>query len=191
MIRKILFVSVVATLAFTAAACGNVAQPEHTQNSNSEENQAVEVVEQPTEVPTEAPTEVPTEVPTEAPTEVPTDMPTEAPTEAPMTEEERIEAAVEAADSTNGSSLFSTSACISCHRVDSDDTLVGPGLLHVYDHAASRVEDQGAYEYMFTSIRASQAFIVEGFPAGVMPAFDQLSDDDIYDIMAYLKTLPE
>ncbi|MDQ7027507.1 MAG: c-type cytochrome [Anaerolineae bacterium] len=164
---------------------------------------AVEPTEAPTEIPpTESPTEIPpTEVPTEAPTEIP---PTEVPTEAEADSnvsgiEAEIMAAVDTADATAGETIFSATGCAACHMT-SDIQVVGPGLANVYDRAANhednRPEDQDAYEYVFTSIRDSQDIVVDGFPPFVMPTYleSQLSDQDIYNIMAFLEQfsdLPE
>jgi mono/diheme cytochrome c family protein len=105
--------------------------------------------------------------------------------------EAEIMAAVEAADATAGESKFLATGCTGCHMT-TDMQLVGPGLQGLFDraggHADHRPEDQGPYEYIFTSIRNSQAFVVEGFAPGLMPVYTeaQLSDEDIYNIMAYL-----
>jgi len=157
-----------------------------------------------TEVPPTA-TPAPTETPTDAPTDVPEETtntpqptiaaPTEAPTQAPADsaadgENSRIMALVAEADPENGESLFLSNGCAGCHQ-PTEQVIVGPGMGGLFEQAADRVEGQGAYEYVFESIRNSQAFIVEGFGAGLMPQFSEamLSDEDIYDIMAYLETL--
>jgi mono/diheme cytochrome c family protein len=188
------------------------------QDTSGDAESTVEVAAAPTEVPTEIPaTEVPTEAPTEIPateippTEVPTEVPpTVVPTEIEATTEAHddhggeaaasgetseleaeIMAAVEAADATAGESKFLATGCTGCHMT-TDMQLVGPGLQGVFDraggHADHRPADQGPYEYIFTSIRNSQAFVVEGFAPGLMPVYTeaQLSDEDIYNIMAYL-----
>jgi mono/diheme cytochrome c family protein len=182
------------------------------QDASGEVESTVEVAAEPTEVPTEVPaTEIP---PTEVePTEIPATeiSPTEVPTEVEATEAEahddhggeaagsgetseleaEIMAAVEAADATAGESKFLATGCTGCHMT-TDMQLVGPGLQGVFDRAGEHVDhrpaDQGPYEYIFTSIRNSQAFIVEGFAPGLMPVYTeaQLSDEDIYNIMAYL-----
>jgi mono/diheme cytochrome c family protein len=105
--------------------------------------------------------------------------------------EAEIMAAVEAADATAGESKFLATGCTGCHMT-TDMQLVGPGLQGLFDraggHADHRPADQGPYEFIFTSIRNSQAFVVEGFAPGLMPVYTeaQLSDEDIYNIMAYL-----
>ena len=65
--------------------------------------------------------------------------------------------------------------------------MVGPGLAGVYDRAGTRTS-LDAEAYLVQSIREPSVYLVEGF-AALMPAFDQLSDQDIQDLIAYLKTL--
>ena len=182
-----------------------------------------EVEEEPTEVPTEVeeePTEAPTatvepteveEEATEDVAEVATDDDVEEATEehddhsaaGETTEdselEAEIEAAVDAADAAAGEITFLSTGCVACHMT-TDMVMIGPGLQGVFeragDHADHRPANQGPYEYVFTSIRNSQAFIVEGFTPNLMPVYSeaQLSDEDIYNIMAYLREfsdLPE
>jgi cytochrome c2 len=110
--------------------------------------------------------------------------------------EAEIMAAVDAADASAGESKFLATGCTGCHMT-TDMQLVGPGLQGVFDRAGEHVdhrpEDDGAYEYVFTSIRNSQAFIVPGFTPGLMPVYTeaQLSDEDIYNIMAYIRQFSE
>ena len=114
-------------------------------------------------------------------------------------EESLLMTFVDFADAERGEELFAEMkaevgfACSTCHLVDTETQLIGPGLLNVYDHAGDRVEGEGAYEYIYTSIRNSQAYIVDGYAAGLMPVYTEelLPDEDIYHIMAYLLTLGE
>ncbi len=87
-------------------------------------------------------------------------------------------------DSAAGEVLFSN--CSACHSTG-EDTVVGPGLGGVYERAGSRTS-LDADAYLVQSIREPSVYLVEGF-AALMPAFDQLSDQDIQDLIAYLKTL--
>src|SRR5262245_21576079 len=58
----------------------------------------------------------------------------------------------------NGKKLFNTFqpaagiACSTCHRVDSEERLVGPGLLNVGIRAATRIKGQAAVAYLHDSI---------------------------------------
>jgi len=87
-------------------------------------------------------------------------------------------------DAANGEALFSN--CSACHSTG-DNTVVGPGLAGIYDRAGSRTS-LDADGYLVQSIREPGAYIVDGF-AALMPAFDQWSDQDVQDVIAYLKTL--
>jgi hypothetical protein len=172
-----------------------------------------EITEEVTEIVTEEPTEVPaSQTPTDEPTIEPTDVPTLEPTVAPTEEateavettvettsqvasgipsEAEIAAAVDAADAANGQTLVNVVAppCSSCHNFASEAQIVGPGLYNLVNRAGTRIEGQGPYTYTYNSILHSMDFIVEGFPPA-MPAYDGvLTDDEVYDIIAYLWTL--
>jgi cytochrome c len=199
------------------AACGQIATPMVTQRPPATETgaEATQIVLEPTaalEV-TEAATEMVTEEATEAPaevTEVATEAPTEEATEAATAEatemaveptEEATEASAAAAfagDPVAGQELFvtgNTSAgappCSTCHLVDSEITLVGPGLLNVATRAETRVPGETALEYLHQSIVDPAAYVAEGFVPGMMPdIFDQaFTEEQINDIIAYLLTL--
>lgn len=202
------------------AACGQIATPMVTQRPPATETgaEATQIVLEPTaalEV-TEAATEMVTEEATEAPAEV-TDVateeateaatveateiavePTEEATEAPAEATEASAAAAFAGDPVVGQELFvtgNTSAgappCSTCHLVDSEITLVGPGLLNVATRAETRVPGETALEYLHQSIVDPAAYVAEGFVPGMMPdVFDQaFTEEQINDIIAYLLTL--
>jgi hypothetical protein len=170
-----------------------------------------EVTEEATEIATEEATEAVAETATEEATVEVTDEADEATEEATEEHDDHattgetseaeaeIEAAVDAADAAAGEITFLSTGCVACHMT-TDMVMIGPGLAGVFeragDHADHRPADQGPHEYVFTSIRNSQAFIVEGFTPNLMPVYSeaQLSDEDIYNIMAYLRQfsdLPE
>ena len=85
-----------------------------------------------------------------------------------------------------GVELFNASGCTGCHSTG-DNKVVGPGLAGVYERASSRTS-LDADGYIEQSLRDPQAFVVDGFPL-VMPSFDRFSDDEVRDLIAYLKTL--
>ncbi|PJF41567.1 MAG: hypothetical protein D6737_00980 [Chloroflexi bacterium] len=91
-------------------------------------------------------------------------------------------------DAENGAALFTANGCSACHNFDSDDALVGPGLLTIAERAALRVEGLDAVEYIRQSIVEPSAFVVEGFPPA-MPPFTTLSEEEVNDLIAYLFTL--
>lgn len=196
----------ISIFALALAGCGTLATPvapgsEDTSaeaDTHSEEETVAEVA---TEVPVEEPTVEPTEVP---PTEVPpTEVPTEAPTEEPAAEapaaNDPISVLVSIANAENGDAIFHTTydtmvgpfACSTCHLADSESMLIGPGMWNIATRAAERVEGQSAAQYIYNSILHPGDYIVEGYADGVMPANfgDILSDNEVYDVIAYLMTL--
>lgn len=112
-------------------------------------------------------------------------------------------AEVSAADATNGELLFIANAgspCSTCHLVDSLDALVGPGQLNVFSRVVERIEagvleEDSPYVYLYNSIVHPADYLTlnaEGVAyANAMPAIygDLLTDEEIYDLIAYLVTL--
>jgi mono/diheme cytochrome c family protein len=98
-------------------------------------------------------------------------------------------------DPENGAILFTNipanAPCSSCHFVDSDQMLVGPGLQGVAEIAGDRVPGEDAITYLRESIVDPNAYTVEGFPAQVMPPNygANLSEEQINDLIAYLLSL--
>jgi len=87
--------------------------------------------------------------------------------------------------------LIGTQAgCVTCHSLAAGVTIVGPSLATVGADAGRRVSGQPAEGYLLESINNPDAFVVDGFTAGVMPAAlaDELSDQQKADLVAYLMT---
>lgn len=95
------------------------------------------------------------------------------------------------ADPVNGEALFNSGLpCTSCHLVDSEDSLVGPGLLNIPQRAETRIEGEVAERYLYTSIILPNDFIVDGFAGAMPPSYpDSYTEEEIHDIVAYLMTL--
>lgn len=115
-----------------------------------------------------------------------------SPTEAPPV------TATPAGDAQIGAALFTTFqpeagiACATCHRVDSDERLIGPGLLTVGERAATRVEDLTAGEYIRQSIIDPSAYLVEGYQDMMTKNFRMVfTDDELDDLVAFLLSLAE
>lgn len=202
--RRWLIATMLILAGLILAACGTRAEeprptfePTQTFDFSVRDAQGRDVVvaAQPTFTPTPLPTE--TSVPPTATDVPPTSTPApELPTETPVPATEEPAAAdipdpESIGDPANGQTLFVNNACSGCHNVASEDTLVGPGLLNVKYRAGQRVEGMSAVDYIHTSIVDPNAYVVEGFPAGVMVQTygSTLSEDQINDIIAYLLTL--
>ncbi|HEY1024592.1 MAG TPA: cytochrome c3 family protein [Sphingobacteriaceae bacterium] len=97
---------------------------------------------------------------------------------------------VKAQDPANGAALFKQK-CTSCHRFDR--IVVGPALKGVTE----KYDEQ----WLVSWIKNSQALVQAGDPAAVkvfnefnkvaMPSFPEMSDDDVKDIIAYMKAESE
>lgn len=80
--------------------------------------------------------------------------------------------------------------CLACHSIDGS-TVVGPTWKGLYGHEVTLSDGSKVTadsDYIAESIRDPNAKVVEGFPP-VMPPFAYLSDQDIADIIAYIKSL--
>lgn len=88
----------------------------------------------------------------------------------------------------NQATIGSSAGCMTCHSLDEGVTLVGPSLAHVGTDAATMESGKSAEQYIRESITQPDAFVVEGFPPGVMPkTYDQdLSDQQLNDLVAFL-----
>jgi mono/diheme cytochrome c family protein len=92
-----------------------------------------------------------------------------------------------AAAAPDGASLFLSKGCASCHTgPDSTGRFqVGPSLANLSSTAARRVEGLGLEDYVRQSIRAPQAFQVEGFATVSMPTL-AVSDSELEALVQYL-----
>ena len=186
-------------------ACGTIATPVWSDQAKGTEAALAATAAQMTALaPTATETLVPTDLPTNAPTattvpatatEAPTDVPTA--TAVPPTATAAQAAAGVTGDPAKGKEDFNTVrpevnfACATCHHFDTEAQLIGPGLLNVSVRAVSRVPGMSAYDYIHTSIVDPGAFVVPGFPDGLMPRTykNVWTEDQINDIIAYLYTL--
>lgn len=96
-----------------------------------------------------------------------------------------------------GQELFSQTVigaqpgCITCHSLDPNTVIVGPSMAGIASRAGSREPGKSAEDYLKESILTPDTYLVEGFPAGTMPQVwaDELSDEQVNDLIAYLMTL--
>jgi mono/diheme cytochrome c family protein len=81
--------------------------------------------------------------------------------------------------------------CITCHSLEPGVTTVGPSVANIGAEAETRVSGQSAADYLLSAIVEPQAYVVEGFSAGIMPATygDVLTEQQINDLVAYLLSL--
>lgn len=210
MARKLFPLLIVALL---ATACGTIATPEWAaevqetrvaQAATAEHLTAIAPTATPTSTPTETPTPTLTATPTSTPTATPTETPL-PPTATPTAIATQPPAAGQSAerpagDAANGQVLFNVLkpeagfACSTCHRVDSTDRLIGPGLLGVTQFAEELFPGRDPADYLHESIVNPNAYIVPGeppYPENLMPQiYAQLfTEQEIWDLVAYLLSL--
>ena len=85
-----------------------------------------------------------------------------------------------AGDPAAGKALFASNGCGGCHTFEAAGSTgaVGPNL----DEA---LQGKDA-EFVHQSIVEPNAEVAEGYNAGVMPSFQQLSEDQVNDLVAFL-----
>lgn len=93
-----------------------------------------------------------------------------------------------------GEQLYNSLGCAGCHTTDGSDS-VGPTWQGLWGHEVTFESGESTTvdeAYVTESIREPSAKIVEGFTPA-MPAFgpDQVSDQDIQAIIAFMKTLSD
>lgn len=103
-------------------------------------------------------------------------------------------AALNAGDPTKGPAVFSAKGCAACHVVSSIPGAVGavgPKLDGLASRAGTRIAGKPAKDYIKESIENPAAFVVEGYPAGLMPANLKagMSPEEFKDLVAFLETL--
>lgn len=100
-------------------------------------------------------------------------------------------------DPANGQVLFNDLqpeagfSCATCHRVDSEDKLIGPGLLNVSEHAEHFPAGQKAEDYIRSSITDPSGYVVPDYPDMLMPRIytEIFTEQEINDLVSYVLTL--
>jgi hypothetical protein len=196
----------VIVLALVLSACGSAADVEplftNTPTSAADAMTAQAVLAarattQPTE--TLAPTTAPATATPLPATPTAEALPTETPAAEAPAADDPVTVLVSLADPARGQELFNTTfdtasgpyMCGTCHLVDSESMLIGPGLYNIKARGAERVAGESVAQYIFNSIKHPGDYVVEGFVDGLMPQnyADILTDDDVYNLVAYLLTL--
>ena len=105
------------------------------------------------------------------------------------------QAAIAAASQTpegQGKNLATRNGCIGCHSADGTQ-MTGPTWLGLFGKTESFTDGTTAVTdeaYITESIRDPNAKIVQGYPEpSVMPPYPNLTDEEIANIIAYIKTL--
>jgi uncharacterized membrane protein len=88
-----------------------------------------------------------------------------------------------------GAKLFVSQGCAACHQVGSSQ--LAPDLKGIFHSTQILTDESGILadeSYLLESIRQPQIKIVKGY-AAAMPPFAHLSDGQLQELVAYLKTL--
>ena len=99
-------------------------------------------------------------------------------------------AALPPGDAAAGKGDFTAVGCVACHSLAKDVRIVGPSLAGVATRAASRKPGYSAQLYLYESITRPGAYVVAGFPNGLMPQDfkTRLRPKDLADLIAFLLT---
>ena len=89
-------------------------------------------------------------------------------------------------DAAAGEQVFASNGCGSCHTFEpaGSSGTTGPDLDELSDFAETA--NQPLADFTRTSITSPNEYVEEGFPEGVMPAYDQLSDEELNNLVAFL-----
>jgi len=96
-----------------------------------------------------------------------------------------------------GKTIYENKGCVACHALDGS-RLVGPSFKGIYGHkaivttAGKEHEITVDDEYIARSINDPAADVLLGFKEGLMVSYKgQLSDDDIKQVIEFIKTLSD
>jgi mono/diheme cytochrome c family protein len=90
-------------------------------------------------------------------------------------------------DPAAGKALFTAQGCIACHtfKPAGATAKVGPDLDKVAADAP-KANEGPVDAYVAESIKDPNAYVVPGYPMGVMPSFAALSDKQVADLVAFI-----
>jgi mono/diheme cytochrome c family protein len=85
-----------------------------------------------------------------------------------------------------GKQVFASNGCGSCHTFEpaGSSGTTGPDLDELPDLAENA--NQPVANFTRTAITDPTAYVEEGFPEGVMPAYDKLSEEQLNNLVAFL-----
>jgi mono/diheme cytochrome c family protein len=84
-----------------------------------------------------------------------------------------------------GAQLFAAKGCAACHQIGGQGGTIGPNLTNIGTQAATRKPGMSAEDYIRESITNPNAFVVQGFQAGVMPQIP-LTPEELNTLVQYL-----
>ena len=140
------------------------------------------------EIPTSTPGAVAAPSPTATPG--PTAAPSPTPIPGPEPTSTPTPISPPTGDPAAGEQVFATASpltCSTCHSIDGA-TGLGPSLQGIATTAETRVPGLSAEEYITQSIMDPNAFVVDGFPSGLMPQNygETLTTQDIANVVVFL-----
>lgn len=99
-------------------------------------------------------------------------------------------AALPPGDASASQALFAAVGCSACHSLQPGVRIVGPSLAGVATRAVTRRAGYSAPLYLYESVTRPSAYVVAGFPDGLMPKdFKQrLKPQELADVIAFLLT---
>jgi cytochrome c551/c552 len=97
-------------------------------------------------------------------------------------------AALANANPSQGETIALVNGCVGCHNFDPSVAMAGPTWQNLADTAANRRPGESPALYVYESIVNPGAYVVPGYPSGVMPANYQelIPTEDLADLVAYL-----
>lgn len=89
-------------------------------------------------------------------------------------------------DAAAGKQVYAANGCGSCHTFQAAGSsgTTGPDLDKLPEFAETANKD--LVEFTRESIEDPNAYVEEGYPEGIMPAYDQLEDKQLDDLVAFL-----
>ncbi|MBI3164319.1 MAG: cytochrome c [Anaerolineales bacterium] len=88
-----------------------------------------------------------------------------------------------------GQAVFNA-RCATCHALVPDTIIIGPSLYGIATTAETRVEGQGAEEYITMSVLRPGDYVVEGFNNVMITNLaKELTSEDLDALIAFLMTL--
>lgn len=87
--------------------------------------------------------------------------------------------------------LGGAAGCKTCHSLEPGVTIIGPSLADIGSAAGSKVSGLSGEEYLRQSITDPNAYVVDGYPASVMPNVygERLTGEQIDQLLAYMLSL--